>query len=274
MHAQQLLREGKPDAALAALQDEVKKAPGDAKLRVFLFQLLCVLGQWERSLKQLQVAASLDPAALPMAHTYRELIGCELFRAEVFSGKRLPSVLGEPKPWMALALRALELTAAGDPVQADALRAEAFELAPASAGTIDGQPFAWIADADSCLGPMLEIIARGRYYLLPFERIAALSLEAPTDLRDLVWTPATITLESGQDVVAFVPTRYAGTDKSADDALKLARKTEWQDVGSTGVVGLGQRTLATDTGEHALLDVRRIEFAPRAEGEPRSGEHA
>ena len=49
MTAQELLKEGKPAEALAALQAEVRAAPNDGKLRVFLFQLLAVLGQWERA---------------------------------------------------------------------------------------------------------------------------------------------------------------------------------------------------------------------------------
>jgi len=58
--AERSLREGDPAAALARLQDDVRARPADAKLRVFLFQLLCVLGQWERALNQLKVASELD----------------------------------------------------------------------------------------------------------------------------------------------------------------------------------------------------------------------
>ena len=60
--AEQHLESGDPAAALARLQEEVRARPADAKLRVFLFQLLCVLGQWERALNQLNVAAELDAA--------------------------------------------------------------------------------------------------------------------------------------------------------------------------------------------------------------------
>ena len=97
MKAEQSLREGKLDAALAELQDEVRKAPQDAKLRIFLFQLLVVLGQWERALKQLQVAASLDKASEQMAQVYRELIGCELHPpgGDIFD-RRVPQHLVEP----------------------------------------------------------------------------------------------------------------------------------------------------------------------------------
>jgi len=68
------LRNGDPAAALAQLQEQVKVQPANAKLRIFLFQLLCVLGQWERALNQLKVASGLDPAALAMAQMYGEAV--------------------------------------------------------------------------------------------------------------------------------------------------------------------------------------------------------
>ena len=43
--AEQLLAEGNPQGALELLQVRVREKPADAALRVFLFQLLCVLGQ-------------------------------------------------------------------------------------------------------------------------------------------------------------------------------------------------------------------------------------
>jgi type VI secretion system protein ImpE len=54
------LKNGDPAAALAQLQEQIKAQPANAKLRIFLFQLLCVLGQWERALNQLKVASGLD----------------------------------------------------------------------------------------------------------------------------------------------------------------------------------------------------------------------
>ncbi|MHC4229658.1 MAG: tetratricopeptide repeat protein [Planctomycetota bacterium] len=63
--AEELLRSGQLHEALAALESEVRADPANAKLRVFLFQLLCVLGDWERALTQLNTAAELD-AILPM----------------------------------------------------------------------------------------------------------------------------------------------------------------------------------------------------------------
>ena len=47
--------------------------------------------------------------------------------------------------------------------------------APTAAGTVNGRRFEWIADADSRLGPMLEVIINGRYGWLPMASIAPAS---------------------------------------------------------------------------------------------------
>ncbi|MEW8586643.1 MAG: tetratricopeptide repeat protein, partial [Candidatus Thiodiazotropha sp.] len=56
MDAEELLQQGQIDEALQALQQAIRKEPSNVKLRVFLFQLLCVIGAWERALSQLEVA--------------------------------------------------------------------------------------------------------------------------------------------------------------------------------------------------------------------------
>src|SRR5262245_15193555 len=136
MSADELLREGKLDEALAALQQQVRAKPADAKLRVFLFQLLVVQGQWERALTQLNVAGEMDASALAMVQTYREAIRCELLRAEIFAGKRSPLIFGQPDEWLALLTEALRLTAEGKHDAAGGLRDKALEAAPATSGSI------------------------------------------------------------------------------------------------------------------------------------------
>ena len=275
MLAQESLREGRLDEALAQLQTQVRKEPGDAQHRVFLFQLLAVLGRWERSLTQLEAAGALDPGTMPMVCTYRQAIASEPVRAAVFAGQATPAVIGEPQEWMAWLFEALRLTAAGDHARAGDLRARAFEAAPSSAGALDGKPFKWVADADARLGPMLEVIVNGRYAWLPFERLRAIRLEAPADLRDLVWTPAFLTLETGAEIPGLVPTRYPGSEASEDSQLRLCRRTEWKqlDAEATCWVGAGQRLLATDDGEYPLMDVRAIRLQGD-EGGAASGRNA
>lgn len=268
MIAEQSLREGRIEESLTQLQQQVRADPSNPKLRIFLFQLLAVLGQWERALKQLTVAGELDAGALAMVQTYRETLRCEALRAEVFAGRRAPLVFGEPEPWIALLLEALRLMGEGKAAQAQSLRDEAFEAAPATSGEIDGTPFAWLADADTRLGPVLEAVVNGRYYWIPLHRIQEVRLDEPADLRDVVWMPAHFSWANGGENVGLIPTRYPGSEAAEDGQLRLARKTEWAEAEGGAYLGLGQRMLATDAGEYPLMDVRsiRLDTAAQAPG--------
>jgi type VI secretion system protein ImpE len=252
------LRQGDLDGTLHRLQDQVRKAPSDAKLRIFLFQLLVVMGQWGRALTQLQVAGELDAGALAMVQTYREALLCEGLRAEIFAGKRSPLVFGEPPEWLALLLESLRQGALGSVDRASTMRERALDAAPATPGTLDGVPFDWIMDGDGRLGPVLEAIVDGRYYWIPFERIRSIQADEPEDLRDLVWTPAHFTWENGGQAVGLIPTRYPGSELNADPEIRRARRTEWLEQADGSFTGVGQRMFFTNQGEYPLMDCREI----------------
>lgn len=282
--AEQLVREGKLDDALAALSQQIRANPADSKLRVFLFQLLAVHGQWERALTQLNVSGEMDATHLAMVQTYREGIQCERLRDEIFAGKRSPLVFGEPDEWVALLMQALVLTAQGQHEAAANLRDKAFEAAPATSGTIvtpDAEAttppvasagellkpenqathettFEWLADGDSRLGPVVEAVVNGRYYWIPLHRIKRINFDPPTDLRDVVWTPVHFQWANGGETVGLIPTRYAGSETSSDPLIRLARKTDWRELAPGVFAGQGQRMFATDGGEFSIMDLRQI----------------
>ena len=161
---------------------------------------------------------------------------------------------------MALLLESLRLVNEGHFPQAVTLREQAFEQATEGAGSINEQPFAWLADADTRLGPALEIIINGRYYWCPMTLVSALSTNKPEDLRDLVWLPAQVTWVNGGQAYGLLPVRYPGSETSADPAIQMSRKTEWREIAEGIYLGLGQRMLATDRDEYPLLQVRSIQF--------------
>ncbi|MGH7041991.1 MAG: type VI secretion system accessory protein TagJ [Acetobacteraceae bacterium] len=263
MDARESLRSGDSTGALEQLKQEVRKAPRDPRLRTFLFQMFCIFGEWDRALTQLATIAELDPIALPMTQAYQAAIRCEILRGKVFAGSRTPTFFGEPESWMSLLVEAGRVLAAGRPEEAAGLRDAAFEGAPTAAGSLQTeageQEFAWIADADQRLGPVLEAIIDGKYYFVPFHRIGRIDIEAPADLRDQVWLPAHFTWANQGETVGFIPTRYPGSE-AAGGEIALGRRTEWRESGDW-FLGIGQRMLATDAGETALMDVRRITFA-------------
>ena len=249
-----------PLAHFDELRKLIQKQPQRSDLRIFLFQIYCVQGEWVKAATQLDVLIELDPSSKPMVETYREALRCEALRREVFDGKRSPLVLGQPQDWLAMMIEALRVDAEGRADAAAALRAQALELAPATSGKLDDAPFAWLADADSRLGPVIEAIINGKYYWLPVSRLVRIEIEKPADLRDFVWAPATLTLETGTASVALIPTRYPGTERETDAALRLARATDWREQPGGAWHGVGQRMLTTDQAEIALLDARVIAF--------------
>jgi type VI secretion system protein ImpE len=258
--AEQSLQEGNLQEALVQLQNQVKKDPANAKFRTFLFQLLAVQGEWDRALTQLNISGDLDAANLAMVQIYREAIACEVLRKQIFLGKKTPLVFGQPEQWLALLQQAFKLNTEGQHKEAQQLRDQAFELAPVTSGTINGETFEWLADADVRLGPVLEAIINGRYYWIPFQQIQQIQIEEPADLRDVVWMPAHFVWTNGGDAFGLIPTRYPDSETAEDAALRLARKTEWTELNDSTFIGLGQRLLSTNENDYALMDIREINF--------------
>jgi type VI secretion system protein ImpE len=259
------------DQSLAEQQAElvaaIRSKPDSLPLRVHLAQLSMLTGNWTRAVSQLQTAAQLGASAIPMAQMYREAIRCELQRERIFAGEAAPQTIGEPEPWFAQLSQSLSCRGKDDAL-ADALMQQAFEAAPATPFQLDDTRVEWLADADSRLGPVCEIILKGQYYWLPFDHIQQLELEAPTDLRDLIWLPGRLTLRNGGQHVVLVPSRYPKSYAHGDDKLALAALTAWQTIGSEAYAGLGQRSWVSDVDDHAFLGVRSLQRLDEdAEGE-------
>ncbi len=266
--ARERLREGNVQQALDQLKQDVRKAPRDPRLRTFLFQMFCVIGEWDRALTQLTVAHELDPATQAMMQTYQSAIRCEVLREKVFRGERTPTVFGDPGGWVPLLIEANRLLATGQGAEAARLRDAAFEAAPEAEAVLNGVACQWIGDADPRMGPIIEAVVEGKYMWIPFHRVKWLNIDPPADLRDQVWMPAKFTWSNDGEAVALIPTRYPGSATSADPAIQLARRTEWTDVDENWSLPIGQRVLVTDLDETALMDVRKISLTQAAVAAP------
>lgn len=252
-----LLVDGNPAEALELLQSHVRQHPEDAESRVFLFQLLCIQGNWKRALGQLEALVQLNSQATLMVQAYRALIQCEILREAVFAGLKTPLILGKPEPWLASLLDSIVGHSKGH----FAARRQALEMAPASSGCINDHAFEWISDADTRLGPCFELVIDGKYYWAPATSLRSLRFELPADLRDLVWAPCQVTLASSAEIGGFMPVRYPLGAPPLDGGLLLARETRWQGD-EEWPSGQGQRMLATSGGDFALLDCREILINP------------
>lgn len=255
--AETALERGDLGAAMRVVMDEVRATPSALAPRLALFQLAALAGEWSRASKQLQAVSELDAEAAPMAQVYAAAIEAEAVRRAVFAGTERPVCLGEPPAWMAMLGEALALDARGAGAAAGELRGRALDEAVAVAGEVDDAPFAWMMDADVRLGPVLELVVDGRYRWLALTQLRELRAEPPKDHKDLVWAPVRLTLVGGGELAALMPVRYPGSEQAVEPRVRLGRLTIWADAAG-GQFGSGQRIMATDAGDHPLLEIRRI----------------
>lgn len=232
MNPQELLRAGRLDEAIEALGAELRVEPGDAQRRIFLFELLCFAGAYQRAEKQLDILAQRGPDAAMGTLLYRSALHAEQIRQEMFVEGRFPS---GPAP---------------RPVT----------------GRLNGTPFTSLTDADPRIGARLEVHAAGQYTWIPFEQIASVRMNAPSRLRDLLWAPATVRtspdfqgVELGE---VLIPALAPLTWHDDNDAIRLGRVTEWRDLGNGTDGPVGQKLLLVDGEEFPMLELRDLDIVP------------
>lgn len=257
-YADECLRSGDLEGARAAVVEHIKTHPADPGGRMFMFQLLSLAGDWEKARIHLATLARLSPEAQMLSVVYNQAMEAEATRAEVFAGrKRMPVIRGS---WAEGLADALQHYLNGDRTAGDDARNRAFDEAPDTPGTLDGECFDWISDSDSRFGPTFEAILHGRYGLIAFSEVKSLSSEGPRDLRDTVWYPVEIEFREGQSAAALLPARYPGSEALTDPLTRLGRSTDWCD-GVAGKEGSGQHLLTLSSGEErGLLTLRSLQF--------------
>ncbi|MGK6324467.1 type VI secretion system accessory protein TagJ [Sphingomonas sp. DT-51] len=252
------VRSGDIAGAIERLREGLRDRPDDQRARMFLFQLHCINGVWDKARAQLRALAQLSPEAQMLAVAYNKTIDGEIVR-DLACGGVDPAELLHASPIWAVDL-ANAFAAGAD--EAAEMRARAFDASPDTPGEVDGQPFDYIFDGDGRFGPAFEAIVGGRWGLLPFCAVEEIKTDGPIDLRDLVWLPAEVRLRDGGSVAALLPARYPGAAAEEDAQLRLAQRTEWRE-GDTVVRGAGQRVWTLSNGDDVgILSFRQIRFSP------------
>jgi type VI secretion system protein ImpE len=258
--ADHLMRSGDLAGARALLIEQIRRAPDDQPARMFLFQLLCLLGEWEKAKAQLRLLAQISPEAQMLSVAYNMALDAELAREQALAGLAPPALLVNTSEWAGDLAAALGLLAQGKLAEAEAARDRAFDAAPDTPGHFGEDAFDWIADGDARFGPAFEAVVYGRWGLIPFDAVRKITSDGPADLRDLVWLPVEIEFKTGQSVASVLPARYPGTAVNPSADLVMAKATAWSD-GPLGPVGQGQRVWTMSTGEEVgVLSLRRLTF--------------
>jgi len=234
MTAQELWKAGKLEDAIQALNGELRNNPTDSKRRIFLFELLCFAGQYDRADKQLDILAQGGQQAEMGTLLYRAALHAERLRHAMFEKKDYPS------------------TQASSEVS----------------GAINGKPFASLSDADSRIGANLEIFAAGAYLWLPFSVIASVEMQPPKRLRDLLWSPAVVRPSEaykGQELgEVLVPVLTPFAWKHANPDVRLGRSSVVESAGGDGPFPMGQKFLLADDDEVPILELRSLVLTPSA----------
>jgi type VI secretion system protein ImpE len=135
-------------------------------------------------------------------------------------------------------------------------------------GSRGGTAFDDFRDADDLLAPVLEVFTATGYFWVPWEHIQFLEVPAPRTLRDLLWTPANLSTFDGQLGEVTLPGLYPGTSSSADEAIRLGRKTEWIERDGGPVRGLGRKLFLVGDEARTLLELGEVKFTFGGEGTP------
>ncbi|NDJ56372.1 protein of avirulence locus ImpE [Enterobacteriaceae bacterium 4M9] len=264
-----LLHDHSLSDSVALAEAAVKAAPGSADPRATWVQLLLLHGDWARGRVQLQAWQALTPVAKPTTQQLTDTVAAEIQRERVFRAQAAPEFLTPPQAWMTMLVSAMGMENA----RACDVRDEAFELAAASGGELllardkeetVRESFNWLADADSRLGPVCELIIDSRYCWVPYAELESITFQAPQNVVHLVWAHAMVKWRSGRQQVCQIPARYPLLEDTPDE-FRLGRKTDWLTLGREGhYTGIGQKTLLTDNDEFAILPLRSIQFREEA----------
>lgn len=261
MTADELFRAGRLADAVAAQTAAVKAAPADQRVRFFLFELMLFAGDLDRARKQLDVLRYDDPKHLSAVEQYRFALDSEAKRRAVFAGTAQPEFLSQAGGHIPHRLEAVAALARGDHAAAAAALDAAAAATPAVAGTLNGQSFDALADADERFGPVLEVFGTGGVYSwVPFEAIASVTMNTPAAPRDILFRPAHLILDNGVEGDVLLPALYPNTHLSADEELKVGRATDWTGEEDEVPLGVGGRTFRLGERFVPLTDVRAITF--------------
>ncbi len=236
-----LYREGKLREAIKALGEELRSNPLDAKRRTFLFELLLFAGEFDRAEKQLDLLAGANAEAAAGTMLYRSALHAERTRQAMFTNHETPP-----------------------------LRQEAVH-----GGVWNGTAFSEMSDADPRIGANLEVFLAGSYTWIPIHYLRRLEIEAPANLRDLIWARARVETSSDfrlQELgEVLLPVLCPLSFRHAEEVVHLGRESAWEPDKTYGEIPYGAKMMVVDGADVPLLEIRSVTWsAPEKESQDAS----
>ncbi|MBX3297322.1 MAG: hypothetical protein KF762_16590 [Acidobacteria bacterium] len=261
------LDKGDLKAAVESAVNLVRTNPTDAAARIFLFELSCFSGDWERAEKQLDFIGHQDTAAMIGSKIYQQNFKAERDRLKYFSEGLMPETMTAVPPYVRELMDANNRVREGNVAEARAILDRVEETRPAFKCSVNGEGFTDFRDYNDLTMCVFEVIHKDAYIWLPMDQIVKIEFPKPGTLRDLYWIQANIDLKNGTGGEMFVPALYAGTWKSENDQVRLGRMTDWRDLGDDLYQGEGTKLFWMDGRDRSILDIQTIEFHHEAAAE-------
>lgn len=262
MKAKEYYEVGQLNNAIDAITAEVKKHPTDINRRGFLCEMLFVKRAWERADKQLDFIGHQDPNAMHMVALWRQLLRAGQARDQFYSDGRIPEVLEEPDELVQSYLKASVAFREGSKSEALSILDEAESRRSELKGQLNGEAFSDFRDLDDLAPTILEVFtSTGKYYWIPFSRIASLEFHAAEGPMDLVFRRATLeTNEDGPDGEVYVPAIYQSVSEEDEERLLLGRATDWLGDEGEPVIGVGQKMFLVDDRSVSIMEIESLQF--------------
>jgi len=224
MIPQELLRAGHLDEAIAALGSELREQPSDTQRRMFLFELLCFAGNYDRAAKQLSILADSGPEVGKLTTYLGAVLQAEQTRQSMAASGEMDTLTVDSGP-----------------------------------GSWNDVPFSHLEDADPRQCSYFEFIGYSQYHRIPISEVLSVEMDAPARLRDLIWCPARISFRQRPDetIEALIPALTAGACQHADPLVRLGRVTLWEDRDGVSVPR-GQRLFQTNNTDWPVLELRNL----------------
>lgn len=258
--AKLLLDEGNLKGAIEAALANVKASPTDIPARIFLFELSCFSGDWERAARQLDVIGHQSTNAMIGSKIYSENFEAERARMNLFAHSSLPETLMPLPDYVKDLLKAVDLVRQDKTGEAKLIIDEVDEKRPAFPCKVNGEEFEDIRDFNDLTMCVFEAIVKGSYVWLPMEQIVRINFQERKSLRDVYWIQAEVELTNGTNGEMFIPSLYANSWKSENDLLRLCRDVNWRDAGDDIYVGEGVKLYSMGGNAKTILDMQTIEF--------------
>ncbi len=258
--AKNLVESGNLSAAIEVALAFVKANPTDYSARIFLFELSCFAGDWDRAVRQLDVIGHQDTTAMVGSLIYRQCIEAEKKRADFFAKGSKPEFLGTPPDYIYGLLTANNRLREGNLTEAREILDTVEEQRPAFKCLVNGKEVEDFRDYNELTSSILEVVIKDSYVWVPFADIERIEFFERKSLRDNFWIQAKLDSSSGTNGEVFIPALYNESWKADDEKVRFGRLTDWRDAGDDIFIGEGMKLFAVGSDHMPIIDISTVEF--------------